>query len=308
MTLFLSLLWQLIPLYSFIALGYIAASFLEVDRKSIARLLIYIITPVVLFHGVYQIELNWQNLALPLISFAIATFLAFSYLFLGKIVYKQNSTKNLLAYTAGTGNTGYFGLPLILLLFGEKSFALAVMLMIGINIFETSLGFFLAARGESSAAESFWRVMKLPTIYALLVALVFNYFQFNLSNNIENAIGFFRGAYSLLGMMIIGMGLSAVRLRSIDWTFLSLAFSAKFIAWPLIVVILIWLDSAYFRLYGNNIYQILLTLSIVPLAANSVAIATEFKIHPEKAAFTVVLSTLFAVFYIPFVLGIYLSL
>jgi len=44
--------------------------------------------------------------------------------------------------------------------------------------------------------------------------------------------------------------------------------------------------------------------SIFPIAANKVAFATELKVHPEKAALTVFLSTLFALFYIPLVVSL----
>jgi predicted permease len=44
---------------------------------------------------------------------------------------------------------------------------------------------------------------------------------------------------------------------------------------------------------------VLLVLSIVPIASNTVAFATKLRAHPEKAAFTVMLSTLVALVYIP---------
>jgi malate permease and related proteins len=47
-------------------------------------------------------------------------------------------------------------------------------------------------------------------------------------------------------------------------------------------------------------------MAIVPLAANTVALATELKVHPERAAIAVLLSTLFALFYIPFMAYIFI--
>ncbi len=44
-------------------------------------------------------------------------------------------------------------------------------------------------------------------------------------------------------------------------------------------------------------------MSIVPLAANTVAIATELKTYPEKASVAVLMSTLFALFFIPLVVS-----
>lgn len=47
------------------------------------------------------------------------------------------------------------------------------------------------------------------------------------------------------------------------------------------------------------IYQIAFIESIVPLAANVVAIATLVDAEPEKAAFAVLLSTIFSLIFIP---------
>ena len=58
------------------------------------------------------------------------------------------------------------------------------------------------------------------------------------------------------------------------------------------------------HLYNNDIYGILILASIVPLAANTVTWATELKAHPEKAAIAVVISTIFALFYIPLIVGL----
>jgi predicted permease len=46
----------------------------------------------------------------------------------------------------------------------------------------------------------------------------------------------------------------------------------------------------------------LFLISIVPIAADTVVFATEFKSHPQKVAITVFLSTIFALIYIPAIL------
>ena len=65
------------------------------------------------------------------------------------------------------------------------------------------------------------------------------------------------------------------------------------------------LDRLYFRFFDPSIVNVLLILSLVPLAANTVAIATELKTHPEKASLAVLLSTLFALFFIPAMVSIF---
>ena len=226
--------------------------------------------------------------------------------FIGTLIFKNDSTKNILAFAAGAGNVGYFGLPIISTLLGESAFSVATLSILGIVLYENSVGFFLTAKGNHTAKESLLKVIRLPVIYAFLVALLLNIFNVQLGNIFVTTIVNFKGAYTLLGMMIIGMGLATISIRQIDYKFISLAFLAKFIFWPLIIFGIIALDRHIFHLYTSTIYNVLITMAIVPLAANTVAVATELKVHPDKAAWAVLLSTLFALFYIPIMVSLFI--
>jgi predicted permease len=75
--------------------------------------------------------------------------------------------------------------------------------------------------------------------------------------------------------------------------------------WPVCVAGIILIDTQFLHLYNDIIHKILLLISITPLAANMVVFATQLKTHPEKASFAVLLSTLFALFYIPLMVTIF---
>ncbi|OGJ49233.1 hypothetical protein A2229_03885 [Candidatus Peregrinibacteria bacterium RIFOXYA2_FULL_33_7] len=308
MTVFTTILIKLIPLYLMILLGYIGAKKLKAQKETIAKLLIYIIAPAVIFYGTYTVEINFANLSLPILFFALCCLIALLFLAIGTLVFKQDSTKNILAFTAGTGNTGYFGLPVVLTLFGDQAFSLAVLSILGFLLYENSLGFFLTAKGNHTVKESVMKVIKLPTVYAFFIGLIFNYLNVNLGDIAVTTIESFKGAYTLLGMMIIGMGLSTVKIHHVDLKFITLSFLAKFIFWPAVILSIIFLDKSFIHAYNQSIYNILILMAIVPLAANTVALATELKVHPDKAALAVIISTLFALFYIPLMTSLFIVL
>lgn len=307
MEIFFTLLVKLIPLYLMIFLGYIAASKLRAQKETIGKILIYIIAPIVIFSGTYTAEITVANLALPVIFFIICSCLALLFFGIGNYIYKQDSTKNILAFAAGSGNTGYFGIPVATAIFGEQAFSYMVLCILGFVLYENTLGFFLAARGNHTRAESLTKVVRLPTVYAFFIGLLLNYFQVDLGSIATTTISHFKGAYTLLGMMIIGMGLSTVKIHHIKWKFISLTFLAKFIMWPFIVLGLIILDKNILHLYSPLIYNIFVLLSIVPLAANTVTIATELNVHPDKASLAVLFSTLFALLYIPLITVLFIK-
>lgn len=282
-----------------ILLGFISSRVLVAQRETVAKLLIYIIAPIVFFGGAFSVEINSANLSLPFFFFIICSGIAYLFYGIGGLIYKKDNSKNILAYAAGSGNTGYFGLPVVLILFGEESFGLAVLCIFGFALFENTVGFYLTAKGNHSATESLQKIAKLPSIYALFLGLICNALDFESGEVLNTFINNGKGAYSLFGMMMIGMGLSTITVKHIDYKFISLTFLAKFLIWPFIILLLILIDKSHFHWYEQTIYNMMILMSIVPLAANTVVYATELKVQPEKIALAVLLSTIFALFYIP---------
>ncbi|MBI5134719.1 AEC family transporter [Candidatus Uhrbacteria bacterium] len=306
MIVFFTLISKILPLYAIIVLGFVAARKLGAQKETLASLLIYTIAPVVVFYGVLTAPLTLAYFSLPLIFFAIASILCGIFFVLGKTFYQDDPTKNILAFSAGAANVGYFGLPMVLVLFGNGALSIAVLCITGIILYENTVGFYVTARGHHTVAQSIGRVVRLPTVYAFLLGALFNFFRIPLGPDIVAAIGYFKGAYTLLGMMIVGMGLATVRWASVDMRFITLAFLAKFVAWPLLITLVILLDKLVIHAYTQEIFNVMMLLSVVPLAANAVAFATELKVHPEKTAIAVFLSTLFALVYIPIIARVFI--
>ncbi len=300
MALFTTLLLKLLPLYAVVLLGWFGGKYLAVKKESIATLLIYIIAPVVVFRGVVTSEITLALLLLPVLFFLLACFFCLAFYLVGTFIW-EGSEKNILAFTAGTGNTGYFGIPVVVALFGDQFLGVAVLVTLGFVLYENSVGFFITAKGNHTVSEAVRKVLKLPALYAFLAALLLNFANLQLSPIILNTASSFLGAYTVLGMMLIGFGLADVTRASLDYVFTGIAFLAKFIAWPLVVGALIILDMAFFRFFDSTIHEIMLLTSITPLASNTVAYATALNTHPEKAALAVLLSTLFALIFIPLV-------
>lgn len=303
MAVFLTLFAKMLPLMCMLFLGYLAQRLLSIPKEAIARLLIYVIAPVVVFHGVLVAELTPQLLTLPLLFFILASGFGLGSYFLNKKLWKAHPVSNLLAFMAGTGNTGYFGLPLILLFFGESGFSLAVLLTLGMVLYENSLGYYLTMRGRFTGRDAVKKLLKIPTLYAFILALVLNLWGVeSMPVSISEP---FRGAYTLLGMMIVGMGMSGVSRKDLDFKLVSSAFFTKFLLWPVVVAGVIFLDKNLLHFYDAAVHEVMFLLSIVPIAANTVAFASELDLFPRKAAAMVVLSNVFALVYIPALLLVF---
>src|SRR5262249_46379322 len=142
---------------------------------------------------------------------------------------------HILAFSVGSGNTGYFGLPVAVALFGQEAVPWVILAVLGVILYENSLGFFVTARGHHTLRESLGRISRLPSLYAFLAAATLNLgFGYRLPPDVATLADGFRGAYSILGMMMIGLGVAQSGLR-FDAKFLGLAFLGRFVAWPVVV-------------------------------------------------------------------------
>ncbi len=108
-------------------------------------------------------------------------------------------------------------------------------------------------------------------------------------------------------MMLIGLGLSDMKSFKVDLKFVFSAFGAKFVIWPLLITMLIFVDVRFLNIFNDSIHKVMFLLSIVPLAANLVAFSTELRAQPEKASLVVFLSTLVALIYIPLLTTVFFN-
>jgi predicted permease len=298
MQVFLLLFGKILPLYALILLGFVAGRALSVSRESVASLLIYVIAPIVVFNAVWSSPWDPSFALLPILFYGLSCSISLLAYWLSQRVWRS-PLRNILAFLAGSGNTGYFGLPVAMYLFGEDSISRAVLAGFGMILFENTLGFFLTARGHHTAQESFRKVLRLPVLYAFSSAIALNALGVAPPKAWDDFAIHFRGAYSVLGMMLLGIGVAGMKRFEIDWRLVGMSFFAKFLLWPATVLSVIAIDATCLGFWDSRTHEVLLLMGLVPLPANAVAIATELKTEPEAVAMTVLGSTVFGLFYIP---------
>ncbi|WP_342268096.1 AEC family transporter [Candidatus Tisiphia endosymbiont of Empis tessellata] len=306
MAIFTIVFFKTISVLLSVLIGFLAGRYSKVERDSIASLLFYFISPIVFFAIPASTTLTLSALSVTVVVFFIATSLSiFSYYFFGR--YWLDHTRNIIALSAGTANGGYFMLPIAATLFDDYVLSIYMMAVIGINIFESSVGFYICVRSFANSSESILKVVKLPILNGFLLGCLFSFAGFTLPDFLDDFIYNMRGAFSILGMVMVGLALSALQKFEIDIKFTLATFMAKFLFYPLGVNIFILLDKFVLGWYDENYYNALRLLSTAPMAANVIVIASLQKFYPEKVATTVFLSLLFGVVYIPVMVTIFLS-
>ena len=305
MSLFFILLLKIFPLYVNIILGYFSTKLLDVKRESIASILIYIWGPIVVFSATLSVKIDMSILFLPVFFYIFCSAIAFISLYIfGKSW--NDPSGNILAFSAGTGNTGYFGIPLAIIFFPPYLADIYIFTVLASLLYESTTGFYVTAKGNFTVKESLNKMLKLPILYAFILGVILNLLGVGIPTEISSYTAQFKGAYGILGMMMLGMGLVGLQKGSdLDVKFISITFIFKFIFWPLAILGVIYLDREFYMFLNEDLYKVMFLFSIVPLAGNTVTLAVLLNAKPEKASFTVLLSTIVSVVYIPIVLALY---
>jgi malate permease and related proteins len=305
-SIFIPLFLKIIPLYMNIGMGYIAGKTLNAHRETIARLMLFMINPMIIFNGVLNVKLETNVLTLPLLTFGVGCALCLFFYKISKKIW-EDSTKNLVAYSAGTGNVGYFGLPIALLLFDPEIEGIYILLLMGMTLYENTLGYYILAKGSHSARDCVQKVLRLPSLYAFIAALFLNFINFPIPTVFVDFMSHIKGTYTVLGMMVIGLGLAALPHLNIDRKFVGMTLAAKFIAWPILVLLFNLADTYLFGFYSSGIHKALLLIAIVPMGVNTVIVATILNSKPEKAAASLIISTLIAIVYVPLMVAFFIN-
>lgn len=298
---------KLLPLIIYVFMGFIAGRFIGVDRQAIAKLLIYILAPIVFFTAILEEQITLSSLTMPFLVCFLCSFIC---LFIYKTTSKffKSPELNLLSFASGSANTGYFGIPATIILFGQDYLGTAILAIFGYNLFEYSVGFYVTARGNYSVKESFHRVLRLPALYAFFLAIILSFLGVKTPAILEATKAPLQGAYSFLGLSMIGFGISQAKWSDLDWKFIFTALWNKFIVWPALMGLVLYFDQMFLHFYTNKERLILGLMSIVPMAANGVSISTELNIKPEKIALAILISTILAIFYVPLFVAFFMKM
>ena len=289
-----------------VIVGYIAGKYANVSKKSIATLLIYFAAPITFFPVASKVKIDLYSASIILVVFVIASLVSIiSYYFFKKIY--QNNTANLLAMSSGAANTSYFMLPLAIKFFDTYALGIYMTATIGIVVYIYTFGYYFCARSTYNIKESLLKMIKLPVINAFLLGCIFEVFGFTIPDFIIDFSNNMRCVYSVLGMIMLGLAISNIKKFAIAEKFTALSFLAKFALYPLAVNCFVVIDKYVLGIYNTELHNVLQLIAMAPMSANVIALSTTLSLDSEKVATTVLLSTVFALLYVPLMASLLLK-
>ena len=142
----------ILPVFFIIFLGFLLRKYGKVDLKTFSRAQLYVLSPALAFMSLAKPEAD-TDLILHVLVFIIClrggaprrspSASAFS-------AKRDRAERQAIAITSILMNTGFYGIPVCMLAFGEWGLVYATIYMVASSITQSTVGIFLASAGRQS--------------------------------------------------------------------------------------------------------------------------------------------------------------
>ncbi len=201
---------NLLPILLIAGIGYLLGKYLQVDPRSVSRVVFYSLSPFLIFDLLANSKLNNGDM-FRMVGFAVfqtvviaaITFIA------GRALKLERKLFAAVMLTAVLVNAGNYGLSLNLFAFGETALAHASIYFVTSAIMTYTLGVTIASMGTYNLKQSLAKLAQIPTIYTAILGILFNIYQWQLPIPLERAVSLLSDA-TIPGMLLV-LGLQLQR-------------------------------------------------------------------------------------------------
>ncbi len=264
----------------------------ELNEKSIVKLNIYFLLPILAFWGLLTQKIDVKILEVPLLYLLIIIIALACTTIIAKRFFNDPKDISIVSMASITGVTGSIGIPLGITLFSNSSVIYTSLINTTSMLFVYTVGVYIYSRGAYSIKKSIKNVFKMPIIWASFLAIIFNIFNLHVNNSFFKTLEM--GAYGAIVMQLIifGIFLREAKIKEVSIKLLSIVMSLKFVLIPIIATIILYI----FHLEKLPLNSTMLEL-IVPLAITNVSLASLFDCKPKLVTSLVFISSIIFIFY-----------
>ncbi len=279
---------SVLGIYLFIGVGYLAKrSFRDqMDERTITLLSVYFLQIFLTVWGLLKRPIDMSLLDAPLLYLGITLSLLGITFLLARRFFTDAKERSVATVSALIGNTGNLGIPLGIALFGEQSVPYTTIINLANVFFVYTFGVYFYSRGAFSVKASLYNIVKLPILWAAVLAITLNLYGYRPSETVGKTL--MMGAYASMVMQLVlfGIYLYDVKIAQISRKLLGLVSAVKFVLVP---------AAAFFALsftgFDPMIKGILFMEMIMPLAVANVNLGALYDCRPKEITALVFLTS-----------------
>ena len=283
-----SIIFSILSIYIFIVMGYVAKmSFKEqIDDKTITLINVYFLQVFLTFWGLLIRPIDSTLFFAPSIYLLIIVIVVILSALVAKFLFEDKKEYSIATVAAIIGNTGNLGIPINIAIFGEESIPYTTIVNL-VNVFVVyTIGVYYYSRGTFDTKTSLLNIVKLPILWAAILAILLSVYQIPIHDSIMNML--MMGAYASMTMQLFlfGIYLYGTQIKEVSKKLIIWVLSIKFILLPLIaLIILVNIEM------DKMIKGIIFIELLMPLAVANVNLASLYECKPKVVTALVFISS-----------------
>jgi malate permease and related proteins len=277
------------PIFLLIGAGAVLQRAIRLDLSTLSTLTVYFLLPAVCFVNIYESKMSSE-----LISHTLVFLLLFNMLLIltSMLIAKANKFNRKLTATFKNSmvlsNSGNYGLPVSELVFATNPAGMSIQIIISIfqNLLTFTYGFFNSVSADSSGREILRKIMRLPVIYALLLAILLKWLHIEIPQFLWKPIENSSNAFLAVALVTLGAQVAFLRITRISRPIVWIVIGRLIIS-PIVGLLVIFILGL-----TDITAQALFIASSFPSSRNSALLALEYDNYPEYASQAVLLTTI----------------
>ena len=199
---------NILPIFLAAGAGFLVAKYLGVSARAVSRIAFYIFSPCLIFVLLTSGKLDGNDIT-QMAGFAAASILLIGVItaIIARLLRFDRSITAALLITVMFANAGNFGLSLNLFAFGENAVAYASIFFVTSAFLVYTLGVVLASWGHSDIKTAIMGVFKVPVIYAVIFAFIYNWLDWQLPLPVERTVNLLSEAAIPVMIVLLGIQL-----------------------------------------------------------------------------------------------------
>jgi malate permease and related proteins len=291
---------QLLPYLLFIPVGLWVSKKDWIPKSYVTTPLIYVLMPVLVINHVLEAE-EQTILVLPVMAFLLAVSMNIPAWIAHKTFAKEENPF-LLSSSFSFFNVAFFGIPTVMALYGQQGVTTLITIYIGTAFYGDIIGYYQISRSKNGMKESFKKTLQVPFLYAFIIAVVLRLIDFEAPDEVEPVADVFSHIVSAAGMMIIGMNVSDIRFKGIDWNYLTKFMALRSVFAIGIMVAIMAGEFFLVDMLGDEEREFLALIPLFPIAANVTVFASFLGSKEKESGLLILCSMGLSLILIPIVI------
>ncbi|MCL2157004.1 MAG: AEC family transporter [Methanobrevibacter sp.] len=272
----------------------------ETDVDTLNKIVINVALPSMVFITIYKTDFSilQQIATLPLVGIIVGSLCGiFMYLVFTLKKFPEKK-KWALILPVCVGNTGFFGFPVTLGIFGSEGLIRAIFYDVSTLIMFLSLSAILMFKFGGRIKDSLKSLFRFPSLWAVILGIMFNFLNLPIGEIFDISINYLAAATIPLIMISLGLSLQFKGIKEDLKSTSSVAF-IKLIFSPILAIFILG-----FLGFSTLEYSVGIIEASMPCSMLMLVLAIEHDLDFKLTANCIVISTVFSILTIPLLMGI----